>query len=211
MKYMMSRYGGHAIMMQADGAVKASMLELPEDQSFENIMGNHAIKMDGFSYLSTYRSMPAFMGPFKKLPKRCVKIGQLEHPFLELLMQYDVEVTSSLYLAYTGYSNVFGLIIKTNMHELEWCMGKMESTYDLVLMIRVQGKSNEEIKESMNEIIICLIGLLVLEMDIVETQFAFIPSKTYMGRKIKIDELNAKFEMLKTIDSIDGIMNKFQL
>jgi hypothetical protein len=151
------------------------------------------------------------MGPFKKLPKRCVKIGQLEHPFLELLMQYDVEVTSSLYLAYTGYSNVFGLIIKTNMHELEWCMGKMESTYDLVLMIRVQGKSNEEIKESMNEIIICLIGLLVLEMDIVETQFAFIPSKTYMGRKIKIDELNAKFEMLKTIDSIDGIMNKFQL
>jgi hypothetical protein len=153
MKYMMSRYGGHAIMMQADGAVKASMLELPEDQSFENIMGNHAIQMDGFSYLSTYRSMPPFMGPYEKLPKGCVKIGELEHPFLEMFMQYDVEVTSSLYLAYTGYSNVFGLIMKTNIQELEWCMGKMESTYDLVLMIRVQGKSNEEIKVSMDKII----------------------------------------------------------
>jgi hypothetical protein len=209
MKYMMSRYGGHAIMMQADGAVKASILELPEDQSFENIMGNHAIQMDGFSYLSTYRSMPPFMGPYEKLPKRCVKIGELEHPFLEMLMQYDVEVTSSLYLAYTGYSNVFGLIMKTNMQELEWCMGKMDTTYDLVLMIRVHGKSNELIKESMNEIIICMIGLLVHEMDIVETHFAFIPSKTYMGRKIKMDELNAKFKMLKTIDSINGMMNRF--
>jgi len=196
-------------MMQADGAVKASILELPEDQSFENIMGNHAIQMDGFSYLSTYRSMPPFMGPYEKLPKRCVKIGELEHPFLEMLMQYDVEVTSSLYLAYTGYSNVFGLIMKTNMQELEWCMGKMDTTYDLVLMIRVHGKSNELIKESMNEIIICMIGLLVHEMDIVETHFAFIPSKTYMGRKIKMDELNAKFKMLKTIDSINGMMNRF--
>jgi hypothetical protein len=185
MKYMMSRYGGHAIMMQPDGAVKASMLQLPEDQSFENIMGNHAIQMDGFSYLSTYRSMPAFMGPFKKLPKRCVKIGELEHPFLELLMQYDVGVTSSLYLAYTGYSNVFGLIMKTNMQELEWCMGKMDTTYDLVLMIRVQGKSNEEIKASMDEIITRMTVLLVNEMEVGEGVCRFIASGTYLGKKIE--------------------------
>lgn len=179
-------------MMQADGAVKASMLELPEDQSFENIMGNHAIQMDGFSYLSTYRRMPAFMGPFKKLPKRCVKIGELEHPFLELLMQYDVDVTSSLYLAYTGYSNVFGLIIKTNMQELEWCMGKMERTYDLVLMIRVQGKSNEEIKASMDKIITSMIVLLVQEMEVGEGVCRFMPSGTYLGKKLikkKLDKI----------------------
>lgn len=197
---MMSRYGGHGIMMQADGAVKASMLKLPEDQSFENIMGNHAIHMDGFSYLSTYQSMPAFMGPFKKLPKGCVKIGELDHPFIELMMQYDVEVTTSLYLAYTGYSNVFGLIIKTEMKELEWCMGKMETTYDLVLMIRVQGKSNEEIKASMNRIITSMIILLVQEMDVGEGKCWFMPSGTYLGKKLHKKKIDNMLDEIKDIE-----------
>jgi hypothetical protein len=197
MKNMMSRYGGHAIIMQPEGAVKASMLELPEDQSFENIMGNHSTQMKGFSYLSTYKSIPAFMGPFKKLPKGCIKIGDLDHPFLELLMQYDVDVTSSLYFAYTGYSNVFGLIVKTDMEELEWCMGKMESSYDLVLMIRVLGKSNEEITSSLDKIISCMIVLLVREMEVGDSDCSFIPSRTYLGKKLdknKIDDLLKKLK-----------------
>ncbi|MEN9884234.1 MAG: hypothetical protein RLZZ420_1451 [Bacteroidota bacterium] len=197
MKNMMSRYGGHAIIMQPEGAVKASMLELPEDQSFENIMGNHARQMNGFSYLSSYKSIPAFMGPYKKLPKGCIKIGELEHPFLDLLMQFDVDVTSSLYLTFTGYSNVFGLIVKTGMQELEWCMGKMESSYDLVLMIRVLGKSNEEITSSLDKIISCMIVLLVREMEVGDSDCSFIPSRTYLGKKLdknKIDELLKKLK-----------------
>jgi len=197
MKNMMSRYGGHAIIMQPEGAVKASMLELPEDQSFENIMGNYARQMNGFSYLSSYKSIPTFMGPFKKLPKGCIKIGELDHPFLELLMQYDVDVTSSLYLAYTGYSNVFGLIVKTRMEELEWCMGKMESSYDLVLMIRFLGKSNEEITSSLDKIISCMIVLLVREMEVGDSDCSFIPSRTYLGKKLdknKIDDLLKKLK-----------------
>lgn len=197
MKNMMSRYGGHAIIMQPEGAVKASMLELPEDQSFENIMGNHARQMNGFSYLSSYKSIPAFMGPYKKLPKGCIKIGELDHPFLDLLMQYDVDVTSSLYLSFTGYSNVFGLIVKTGMQELEWCMGKMESSYDLVLMIRVLGKSNEEIISSLDKIISCMIVLLVREMEVGDTDCSFIPSRTYLGKKLdknKIDDLLKKLK-----------------
>ena len=197
MKNMMSRYGGHAIIMQPEGAVKASMQELPEDQSFENIMGNHATQMNGFSYLSSYKSIPAFMGPYKKLPKGCIKIGELDHPFLDLLMQYDVDVTSSLYLTLTGYSNVFGLIVKTGMQELEWCMGKMESSYDLVLMIRVWGKSNEEITSSLDKIISCMIVLLVREMEVGDSDCSFIPSRTYLGKKLdknKIDELLKKLK-----------------
>ena len=197
MKNMMSRYGGHAIIMQPEGAVKASMLELPEDQSFENIMGNYARQMNGFSYLSSYKSIPTFMGPFKKLPKGCIKIGELDHPFLELLMQYDVDVTSSLYLTFTGYSNVFGLIVKTSMEELEWCMGKMEPSYDLLLMIRVLGKSNEEITSSLDKIISCMIVLLVREMEVGDSDCSFIPSRTYLGKKLdknKIDDLLKKLK-----------------
>jgi hypothetical protein len=112
-------------------------------------------------------------------------------------MQYDVDVTSSLYLSFTGYSNVFGLIVKTGMQELEWCMGKMESSYDLVLMIRVLGKSNEEITSSLDKIISCMIVLLVREMEVGDSDCSFIPSRTYLGKKLdknKIDDLLKKLK-----------------
>lgn len=211
MNNLLSRYGGHAIIINKGGAVKASAVDKSEDQSFENIMGNHAIQMKGYSYLSSYSTMHDLMGPYEKLPERSVKIGVLDHEFLELMLQYDVEVSSSLYLGYTGYGNVFALFIKTDFGPVELSMGKIKSNYDLVLMIRIQGKSNELIKASMNEIMICLICLLVFEMGIAETNYSFIPSKTYMGKKIKMDELNAKFEMLKTIENREELMKAVEL
>jgi hypothetical protein len=208
---LLSRYGGHAIILNKGGAIKASAVDKPKDQSFENIMANHAIQMKGYSYLSSYSTMHDLMGPYKKLPERSVKIGVLDHEFLELMLQYDVDVSSSLYVGYTGYCNVFALFIKTDFGPVEFSMGKIKSTYDLVLMIRVQGIHNELISQSMNEIMICLICLLIFEMGIAKTHYSFIPSKTYLGKKIKMDELSVKFEMLKTIDSRDGMMNTFQL
>ena len=97
------------------------------------------------------------------------------------------------------------------MGSVEFSMGKIKSDYDLVLMIHVQGKSNDLIKESMNEIMSCLICLLVFEMGIAETEYTFIPSKTYMGKKIKMDELNAKFEMLKSIENREELMEAIEL
>lgn len=191
--------------------MKASAVDKPEDQSFENIMANHAIQMKGYSYLSSYECMHDLMGPYQKLPERSVKIGDLEHAFLELIMQYDVEVSSSLYLGYTGNCNVYALFIKTDFGPVEFSMGKIKSTYDLVLMIRVQGIPNELIPQSMNEIMTCLICLLVFEMGIAETQYSFIPSKTYLGKKIKMDELNAKFEILKTIENREELMKAIEL
>jgi hypothetical protein len=90
-------------------------------------------------------------------------------------------------------------------------MGKIKSTYDLVLMIRVQGMANELIPQSMNEIMICLISLLVFEMGIAEANYSFIPSKTYLGKKIKMDELKAKFEILKTIENREELMKAVEL
>jgi hypothetical protein len=211
MNNLLSRYGGHAIILNKGGAVKASAVDKPKDQSFENIMANHAIQMKGYSYLSSYACMHDLMGPYQKLPERSVKIGDLDHEFLELIMQYDVEVSSSLYLGYTGYGNVFALFIKTDFGPVEFSMGKIKSSYDLVLMIRVQGIPNELIPQSMNEIIICLICLLIFEMGIAETQYSFIPSKTYLGKKIDMENLKSKFEILKTIDSREGMMNTFQI
>lgn len=205
MKNLLSRYGGHAIIFNKEGAVKASAVNMPKDQSFENIMGNHATQMTGFSYLSTYKNMSSFMGPYKMVPKGCVKIGELEHPFLEIMMQYDVEVTSSLYLAFTGYSNVFGLIVKTKMQELEWCLGKMETSYDLVLMIRVLGKSNEEIKVSLDKIIISMILLLVKEMDVGDGECRFMPSGTYLGKKIEKKKIDEMLELLNTNEKEDQL------
>ncbi len=211
MNKLLSRYGGHAIIFNKGGAVKASAVDKPEDQSFENIMANHAIQMKGYSYLSSYACMHDLMGPYQKLPERSVKIGDLDHEFLELMLQYDVEVRSSLYLGYTGYGNVFALFIKTDFGPVEFSMGKIKSSYDLVLMIRVQGIANELIPQSMNEIITCLICLLVFEMGIAETQYSFIPSKTYLGKKIKMDELNAKFEILKTVENREGFIKAIEL
>lgn len=211
MNKLLSRYGGHAIIFNKGGAVKASAVDKPEDQSFENIMANHAIQMKGYSYLSSYACMHDLMGPYQKLPERSVKIGDLDHEFLELIMQYDVEVRSSLYLGYTGYGNVFALFIKTDFGPVEFSMGKLKSSYDLVLMIRVQGIPNELIPQSMNEIMTCLICLLVFEMGIAETEYSFIPSKTYLGKKIKMDELKAKFEILKTVENWERFMKEFEL
>jgi hypothetical protein len=39
---------------------KSSEENLPEDQSFENLLENHAFEMKGFTYLSSYEMMPEF-------------------------------------------------------------------------------------------------------------------------------------------------------
>jgi hypothetical protein len=83
------------------------------------------------------------------------------------------------------------------MEELEWCMGKMESSYDLVLMIRVLGKCNEEITSSLDKIISCMIVLLIREMEVGDSDCSFIPSRTYLGKKLdknKIDDLLKKLK-----------------
>ena len=123
MKYLLSRFGGHSLII---GNGKASNQNLPEDQSFENVLGNHAIKMNGFSYLSSYEMMPEFMGAYKNLPKNAIKIAEIEHDFAEVLLQYDVKVNTSIFFSQTGYCNVFAIYLKTNFKDVEDMIGKIE-------------------------------------------------------------------------------------
>ena len=136
MKYTFSRYGGHIVIL---GKGKASNEKLPEDQSFQNILTNHAFEMNGYSYISSYDMLPEFMGAYKNLPKGSVKIADLEHDFTDALFQYEVRVNSKIYFAPTGYSNLFSCFIKTDFEPVEDLIGKINPSYDLILMTRILG------------------------------------------------------------------------
>lgn len=196
MRHLFSRYGGHAIIF---GKGKASSLELPENQTLENMLSEHAFQMNGFSYLSSYMMMPEFMSPFDRLPNDALKLGDLDHPFLEVLMQYDIDVTTSIYFGRTKYCNVFALFIKTNLSPVEEVLGKMQSCYDLPIIIRVQGKSDDELVALRKEIYYTMICLLVYEMDLMDSSIDFRPARTAAGKMLDMDELLKKLEQIKTI------------
>jgi hypothetical protein len=111
MKNLFSRFGGSAIII---GKGKASDKNLPEDQSIEYMLENKAIQMNGYSYLSSYQMQPEFMGEYANLPKNGVKLAEIDHEFNEVILQYEVRVSSIVYIIKTHYSNVFAVFIKTD-------------------------------------------------------------------------------------------------
>lgn len=197
MKHLFSRYGGHGILF---GNGKASDSELPADQSFENVIKNHSIQMNGFSYLSSFEMMPEFMGAFQKLPTGAVKVAEINHTFTDLLLQYDIETTSKVYFGSTGYANIFTCYLNTDYKPLNDYIGKIEPTYDLVIIFRVIGKSNEEIDEMTSQILHCILGILIFEMGLCNTNPIITTSKSKFGKKISLIKLN---ELLTNIESLD--------
>ena len=196
MKFLLSRYGGHGLIF---GKGKASSQNLPEDQSFENVMSNHAIEMKGFSYLSSYEMMPEFMGAYEKLPKSAIKIADIEHDFGEVILQYDVTVNTSVYFSKTGYCNVFAIYLKTNFKDVEDMIGKIEPSCDCVLFIRVFDKDADDVKKAMPEILHISLMTLIYEMGIKDSYCDVTPSKTSLGKKIDIEKLEDGIEELKEI------------
>ena len=196
MKFLLSRYGGHGLIF---GKGKASSQNLPEDQSFENVMSNHAIEMKGFSYLSSYEMMPEFMGAYEKLPKSAIKIADIEHDFGEVILQYDVTVNTSVYFSKTGYCNVFAIYLKTNFKDVEDMIGKIEPSCDCVLFIRVFDKDADDVKKAMPEILHISLMTLIYEMGIKDTYCDVTTSKTSLGKKIDIEKLEEGIEELKEI------------
>jgi hypothetical protein len=196
MKYLLSRFGGHSLII---GKGKASNQNLPEDQSFENILGSYAIEMKGFSYLSSYEMMPEFMGAYKKLPKNAIKIADIEHDLIEVFLQYDVSVNTSVYFSTTGYCNVFAIYLKTNFKDVEDMIGKIESSYDCVLIIRAIDMGAEVVKKTMPEILYITLITLIYEMGIKDSCCDVTPSKTSLGKKIDLKKLKEGIEKLKKI------------
>jgi len=202
MKYLLSRYGGHGLII---GKGKASSENLPEDQSLDNLLDNHAFKMKGFSYLSSYEMMPEFMGAYKNLPKGAIKIAEIDHDFSEVSFQYEVTVNTSVYFTTFKYTNVFAIFLKTTFKPIEDIIGKIEPSYDFVLLIHAIDKDTEDVKKSMPQILHITLMTLIYEMGIKDSYCDVTPSKTALGKKIDLKKLKEGIEAIKEIDSRDQL------
>ena len=188
MQYLMSRYGGSLIII---GKGKASSEKLPEDQSLDNMLDNYATEIiPNHFYISSYDALPEWMGGMDKLffPKT-VKLGTLNHQFYEIIFQYDITVTTDIYISYHQWTNVFAVFIKTHKGDLGYLMEDYQERYDYVLQVFIRSvvegydqslKNNPSYIEKILLILFYKMGL-IYEGDIID----FTPSKTYLGKKIK--------------------------
>ncbi len=198
MKGTMSRYGGHGFII---GKGKASSVNLPEEQSLEKMLDNQAFEMKGFSYLSSYEMMPEFMGAYNKLPSHFMKLADMEHTCLEVFLQYDVELQTSIYVGGIKYANVFGCFIKTDFEPLELSLGKFSPSYDLVLVMRVEDKTEEEIIQLKSKIFERLICLLVYEMGLTNLNNDITASRTAVGKKLNMNSLDELLGAMKDVEN----------
>jgi hypothetical protein len=210
MQYLMSRYGGHGIII---GKGKASDEKLPEDQSLDNMLDNYATEIiPNYFFISSYDALPDFMGSMDKLyfPKT-VKLGTLEHKFYEIIFQHEISVVTDIYISYHQWSNVFAIFIKTHKGDLVYLMEDYKERYDYVLQVfirsRIEGfdqslKNNPDYIEKILLILFYKMGL-IYEGDIIE----FSPSKTYLGKKISPKFQELVKNCLVDVDSDEALAN----
>lgn len=204
-KLMQSRFGGHAFVF---GKGKASNENLPDDQSLENLLENYAIKADGFSYLSSYRMKPELMGSFEKLPLKAVRLAEICHVYGEIMLQFEVVTTSIVYMAQLKYSNVYAVFIKTDLDPINEVFDideHEEPTYDLVLIVHAIELEADELKKRMARFIeVCLLTLFY-EMGIDDPDIT--PSKTYLGKKIDSESLEAQIKEFNTYQKLEEFIS----
>ena len=210
MQYLMSRYGGHGLII---GKGKASDEKLPEDQSLDNMLDNYATEIiPNYFYISSYDALPEFMGSMDKLyfPKT-VKLGTLEHKFYEIIFQNEISVVTDIYISYHQWSNVFAVFIKTHKGDLGYLMEDYKERYDYVLQVfirsRIEGfdqslKNNPDYIEKILLILFYKMSL-INEGDIIE----FSPSKTYLGKKISPKFQELVKNCLVDVDSDEALAN----
>ena len=216
MQYLMSRYGGNALII---GKGKASDSKLPEDQSLDNMLDNYATEIiPNHFYISSYDALPEWMGGMDKLyfPKT-VKLGILEHQFNEIFFQHDVSVLTDIYIAKHQWSNVFAVFIKTHKGDLKWFLEDYQERYDYVLQVFIRSKiedydqslsKNPDYIEKILLILFYKMGLNY-EGNIIE----FTPSKTYLGKKIStsfVDSLPTIFESIESEEELSALLLKYE-
>jgi hypothetical protein len=71
MRHLMSRYGGHAVII---GQGKASDAQIPEDQSLDYLLKNYATEVVPKTfYISSYDARPDWMGSYPHGHKVCAR------------------------------------------------------------------------------------------------------------------------------------------
>lgn len=204
MQYLMSRYGGHNMII---GGGKASDEKLPADQSLDNMLDNYAVEIiPNHFYISSYDAIPEWMGGMDKLyfPKT-VKLGTLNHRFNEIFIQDELVVITDIYISFHQWNNVFAVFIKTHKDDLKYVIGDYKERYDYVLQVFIRSKidnydqslsKNPEYVEKILLILFFKMGL-TYEGDIID----FTPSKTFLGKKISKEFTNSISKKLIGIES----------
>ena len=216
MQYLMSRYGGNALII---GKGKASDSKLPEDQSLDNMLDNYATEIiPNHFYISSYDALPEWMGGMDKLyfPKT-VKLGTLEHQFNEIFFQHDVSVLTDIYIAKHQWSNVFAVFIKTHKGDLKWFLEDYQERYDYVLQVFIRSKI-EDYDQSLSknpDYIEKILLLLFYKMGLnyEGNSIEFTPSKTYLGKKISpsfVDSLPTIFESIESEEELSALLLKYE-
>jgi hypothetical protein len=203
-----SRFGGHQMVI---GEGKLSDRNIPQEATFDEIMDQLATPMHGFDYLSSYVCNPSFMGSYLTLPPGSVKIGVLDHEFTEMLLQFEVEVTSHLYLTPTNLPQVYMLTIRTDYSSLKFYMGKIPSSYNMVLCVRLNSCSEQDIKANLGRIMESMVCLLLFEMDAHHYDFTFSPSKTVWGKRIDVDNIQRTMEIVTELTSREELAEHIRL
>ena len=205
MKYLMSRFGGHGVII---GHGKSSDSLLPEDQSVDHLLDHYAKEIiPNYFFISSYDAKPDYMGTlhwndFKKPP---VKLGTLTHHFTDLLLQYDVSVTTSIYLTTHRYDNVYALIIKTQQQGLAHIVTDYYESYDYVLQVFIRSKEDDRRLNTVK--LERMLLLLFYKMGLIyEGQIgAFETSKTHLGKLISKDFETDIPHLLNEVDTDDKI------
>lgn len=211
----MSRYGGHNMII---GGGKASDEKLPADQSLDNMLDNYAVEIiPNHFYISSYDALPEWMGGMDKLyfPKT-VRLGTLNHRFNEIFIQHELEVISDIYISFHQWNNVFAVFIKTHKGYLKYVMDDYKERYDYVLQVFIRSKidgydqslsKNPDYVEKILLILFYKMGL-TYEGDIID----FIPSKTFLGKKISKDftfTISNKLVGIESDEELADILSKY--
>ena len=216
MQYLMSRYGGNALII---GKGKASDSKLPEDQSLDNMLDNYATEIiPNHFYISSYDALPEWMGGMDKLyfPKT-VKLGTLEHQFNEIFFQHDLSVLTDIYIAKHQWSNVFAVFIKTHKGDLKWFLEDYQEKYDYVLQVFIRSKI-EDYDQSLSKNPdyiekILLILFYKMGLNYEGNSIEFTPSKTYLGKKISpsfVDSLPTIFKSIESEEELSALLLKYE-
>ena len=207
MQFLMSRYGGHGVTI---GKGKSSDSKLPKDQSLDYMLDHYAQEIiPNYFVMSSYDAKPEWMGSlqWKDFPKKPVKIGTLEHNFNEVLLQYDVSVTTDIYITTHHWSNVYAIIIKTHKHGLEDVVHEYMESYDYVLQVFIRRPGIENAKLNAKELerilLILFYKMGLIYKDYIET---FIPSKTSLGKLITNTFCKSLTTALVNVDSDDKLI-----
>lgn len=215
MRDLFARYGGHGFII---GKGRASALNLPEDQSLDNMLDHHSVEIiPNLYYISSYTLRPEFMGAMPELPDKMIKLGTAMHDFTDAFVQYEHTVRSDVFVGIHQYLNVFAVVIRTYEEDIAeiYCCRKSQvaKTYDYVLTFHPKGQSEEKCDLLDHpEYVEMLLITLFYTMGLNGLTVEFTPSSRKLGKNISkefCDNLQNTLNNLKEEVDLKNLMLEY--